>query len=108
MNYGKALRIARAIAGIEQKQLAAGAELDASHISLIESGARQPSIGAIGKLCHALQIPEPLFTMLAAEPSDLKGIDDQDFEKIGAYLARFLIRHEPTAKRRKRKGSDTA
>jgi transcriptional regulator with XRE-family HTH domain len=107
MNYGKALRIARAIAGMEQKRLAAEAELDPSHISLMEKGARQPSIGAIGKLCRALQIPEPLFTMLAAEPSDLKGIGDQEFEKIGAYLAKFLIRHEPTAKRSKRKRSDT-
>ena len=107
MNYGKALRIARAIAGIEQKQLAARAELDPSHISLIESGARQPSVGAIGKLCHAPQIPGPLFTMLAAEPSDLKGIGNHDFEKIGAYLAKFLIRHEPTSKQRQRKRSDT-
>jgi hypothetical protein len=59
-------------------------------------------------LTQCVQVPEPLFTMLAAEPSDLKGIDDQDFEKIGAYLAKFLIRHEPTAKRRKRKDSDTS
>jgi transcriptional regulator with XRE-family HTH domain len=107
MNYGKALRIARAIAGMEQKDLAAGSELDASHISLIEKGDRQPSTGAISKLCKALQIPEPLFAMLAAEASDLKGIDVQEFEKIGTYLARFLIRYEPAAKRSKRKPSHT-
>ncbi len=108
MNYGKALRIARAIAGMEQKELAAEAGLDPSHISLIEKGARRPSIDAVEKLCRALQIPEPLFAMLAAESADLRGIDGQDFERVGTYLARFLIRREPTAKRGKRKRSDAS
>ena len=102
MNYGKALRIGRAIAGVEQKQLASLAGLNPSHISLIEKGSRKPSIRAIAKLCHALQIPEPLFNMLAAEASDLRGIEEQEFERIGVYLAKFLIRREPTTKRSKR------
>jgi transcriptional regulator with XRE-family HTH domain len=106
MNYGKALRIARSIAGMEQKQLAEKAGLDPSHISLIEKGSRKPSVGAIGKVCGALQIPEPLFAMLAAEPSDLKGISDREFKRIGEYLAKFLIRYEPTTKRIKSKRSD--
>ena len=108
MNYGKALRIARAIAGVEQKQLAAEAGLDPSHISLIEKGTRQPSIGAVAKLCKALQIPEPLFAMLAAEGSDLRDVNEQEFEKLGTYLARFLIRRESATKRSKRKLSDAS
>ncbi len=102
MNYGKALRIGRAIAGVEQKQLASLAGLNPSHISLIEKGSRKPSIRAITKLCHALQIPEPLFNMLAAESADLRGIEEQEFERIGVYLAKFLIRREPTTKRSER------
>jgi transcriptional regulator with XRE-family HTH domain len=83
---------------MEQKQLATKAGLDPSHISLIEKGSRQPSIHAVARLCRALQIPEPLFAMLAAEAADLRGIDEQEFEKIGTYLARFLIRREPRRK----------
>jgi transcriptional regulator with XRE-family HTH domain len=105
MNYGKALRIARAIAGVEQKQLASEAGFDASHISLLEKGARQPSVGAIAKLCRALQIPEPLFNMLAAESADLRGLDEQEFELIGTSLTRFLINRERTAKRGRPKRS---
>ena len=97
MNYGKALRIARAIAGVEQKHLANAAGLNASHISLIEKGLRKPSIRAVGKLCRALNIPEPLFNMLAAESDDLRGIEEQDFQRVGVYLARFLIRGAPAA-----------
>ncbi len=103
MNYGKALRIGRAIAGVEQKQLAILAGLNPSHISLIEKGSRKPSVRAIAKLCCALHIPEPLFNMLATEGTDLRGIEEQEFEKIGVYLAKFLIRHEPTARRSERK-----
>ncbi len=108
MNYGKALRIARAIAGMEQKQLAEKAGLNPSHISLIEKGTRNPSLGAITKLCRALQMPEPLFTMLAAEAADVKGVGEQEFERIGAYLAKFLIRHERAATHSKRRRSDAA
>ena len=102
MNYAKALRIARAVAGLEQRQLAEHAGLDPSHISLIESGARKPSVGTITKICRVLRIPEPLFTMLAAESADLKGIGDREFGEIGTYLAKFLMRYEPVAKRQKR------
>ena len=105
MNYGKAIRVARAIAGMEQKQLAAKANLNPSHISLIEKGARRPSTRAITKICRAMRIPEPLFAMLAAERDDLAGIGEQEFEQIGTHLARFLLRHEPVVKRSKR--SDT-
>jgi len=103
MNYGKALRVARAIAGLEQKQLAGAAGLDPSHISLIEKGTRNPSVRAISKVCRALDIPEPLFNMLAAEGDDLRGIGEQDFQRIAVYLTRFLIRGQPTTRRRGRK-----
>ncbi len=103
MDYGKALRISRAITGLEQKDLATAAGLDASHISLIESGSRKPSVRAIGKLCRALNIPEPLFNMLAAESSDLHGIEEDEFQRIGVYLARFLIRSDARVKHIKRK-----
>jgi len=105
MNYGKALRIVRAVAGLEQRQLAKRAGLDSSHISLIESGARKPSVGAIAKVCHAVRIPEPLFSMLAAESGDLRGMEDEEFGEIGTYLAKFLTRYEPAPKRRKRERS---
>lgn len=103
MDYAKALRISRAIAGLGQNELAAAAGLNPSHISLIEKGTRKPSIRAISKVCRALHIPEPLFNMLAAESADLRGIEEDEFQKIGVYLARFLIRREPKAKHTERK-----
>ena len=48
MDYGKALRIGRAIAGLQQRELAELAEIDPSHNSLIEVGKRKPSSSARG------------------------------------------------------------
>jgi transcriptional regulator with XRE-family HTH domain len=103
MDYGKALRIARAAAGMEQRQVARAAGLDPSHISLIEKGDRKPSVAAIGKLSRALKIPEPLFSMLATQSSDLQGIEEREFHEIGVYLTKFLLRSEDTRERVKRK-----
>ena len=72
MNYGKALRIARAVSGLQQQELAERAGLNASHISLIEKGSRKPSVAAIEKLSKALEMPESLFTMLAANQETLR------------------------------------
>ena len=103
MDYGKALRIARAAAGMEQRQVARAAGLDPSHISLIEKGDRKPSVAAIGKLSRALKIPEPLFSMLATQSCDLQGIEEREFQAIGVYLAKFLLRSEDTRERVRRK-----
>jgi XRE family transcriptional regulator, regulator of sulfur utilization len=109
MNYSKAVRIARAVSGLQQKELAEKAGLDPSHVSLIEKGARKPSVGAIEKICKALEIPEPLFTMLAAEAKDLKGMNAEDAERLGGYLANFVMRDAPKAKpTRQRKRSQRA
>jgi transcriptional regulator with XRE-family HTH domain len=110
MDYSKAIRIARAIAGIEQRELAKRADLDPSYVSLIESGARRPSLRAIAKFSKALEVPEPLLTMLATESGDLKGIEEEEeFQTIGGYLARFLVRHGSSRKgRRKRPRSNAA
>ena len=103
MNYGKALRIARAIAGVNQKELARRARVSHSYISLIEKGARRPSTRAIAKMCRELHIPEPLFAMLAADKADLKDMSDNEFETFGLYLARFIARDERHGKRDKRR-----
>ena len=41
--------------------------------------------------------------MLATQSSDLRGIEEQEFQEIGVYLAKFLLRSEDTRERVKRK-----
>jgi transcriptional regulator with XRE-family HTH domain len=92
MNYGRALKIARAIAGLQQKELARRADIDPSHVSLMEMGKRQPSVQSLEKLSKALRVPIYLLTLLAAEDGDLKISDPVELKRISELLARLLLR----------------
>ena len=93
MDYGKALKVARAIAGLQQKDLARRAGLDPSHISLIESGRRKPSSVAIEKISGALAIPPHLIALLAAEPKDLKVADGTQLNLAAESLAHLILKN---------------
>lgn len=91
MDYGKALKVARAISGLQQKELAERAGLDASYLSLIEVGKRKPSLSAITKLSKALELPQHLFMLLASEPDDLSMADPNELHRAAESLALFLL-----------------
>ena len=92
MDYGKALRIARAVSGMQQQEVAEKAGLTSSYVSLVEMGKRNPSLGAINKLSRALQIPPHLLTLLAIEHEDSDLVDPKELESLGESLARLLLR----------------
>lgn len=103
MNYGRAVRIARAIAGLQQRELAERVGLDPSHVSLIEMGKRKPSVSALEKLAEGLGVPLHLLTLLGAEQADLKHVRPDELAGIGEALARVLLQDErPKGKSRRR------
>jgi transcriptional regulator with XRE-family HTH domain len=108
MDYGKAIRIVRNIAGLQQKELAELAVVDASLISLFEKGKRKPGLSTLEKITKALNVPQHLFTLLAAEPEDLKTTAPEEVQRASESLARILLAnaHKSTkakAPRRSRK-----
>lgn len=105
MNYAKALKVARAISGLQQQELAEAAGLDPSYLSLIEMGKRKPSVAAIEKVARGLSIPTHLFMLLASEPEDLEGADAAEINRASESLARLLLHHTPPSKVRKPKGA---
>ena len=103
MDYGKAIRIGRALAGLHQKDLAFLAGTDPSHISLIEMGKRRPSVATLEKLTKALGIPIHLFTLLAAEPGDLKTANYEGIKRVADALADHLLNSATRSRRRRAK-----
>jgi len=91
MNYGRALKVARAMAGLQQRDVARLAGLDPSYISLIEVGRRKPSLDSVEKLSQALDIPTHLFTLLAAESKDLNITDQGELRRTVESLAHLLF-----------------
>ncbi len=72
MRYGRAIRIVRTAYGLTQAELADRLTIKASHLSLVESGKRQPSLKALGEISVALGVPMHLLTLLASDAADLK------------------------------------
>lgn len=91
MNYARAIRIARAVSGLQQKELAQKAKLTSSYISLVETGKRSPSIASLSKISRALEIPEHLLTLLAADSDDLDKVNPAEIESVARSLMRVLL-----------------
>lgn len=91
MNYGKAFRIIRATFGLNQADFSKLLKIGQSHVSLIESGKRQPSRDLIDSLADALRIPRPLITLLASEPKDLELEGKEQVEALARSLLRLLV-----------------
>lgn len=95
MDYGKALKIARAIKGVQQAEVAVKADLDPSYLCMLEKGRRKPSLGTIERLSCALGIPTHLFSLLATEQKDLKEADAMELSRVGESLARLILTDAP-------------
>jgi transcriptional regulator with XRE-family HTH domain len=94
MNYGKGLKIARSLAGLQQRQLAKLAGIDPSHISLIEKGKRQPSQKTLEKLSAALKVPHHLLVLISADPEELKTTHPGALERAAQSLLKILLQDD--------------
>ncbi len=91
MNYGNAIRVARAVRGLSQKALAERAHLDSSYVSLLEKRSRMPSSSTIEALSAALDVPSELFQLLASEQEDLQSISTDQAAALGKNLLELLV-----------------
>ncbi len=91
-DFGRALRVCRAVRGWTQEQVAAQARLSASYLSLIEAGQRTPSSKAVSRITAALRVPEALFRLLASEPTHLR--KESEASRLGDLLLRLLVEAE--------------
>lgn len=69
-HIGEAVRFVRLSKGLDQSQVAAGAGVTDSFISLIEIGSRDPSWSVIQRICDALNVDLTLLAMLLEGDSE--------------------------------------
>ncbi len=94
MDYGKAIRVARATKGMTQKQLASLVDVNPSFISRIEAGQRSPSIETLEDLAQGLSIPLHLLILLGSESEDLKGISQTQGEQLAQHLLEMVLQDQ--------------
>lgn len=90
MNLGRAIKLCRSQREITQSDLATASGLSVSYLSLLEKNKRDPSLSTVQKIAEGLQIPSSILFFLAAEKSELVGIDE-DLAKNMALSALTLI-----------------
>ncbi|MDU6432692.1 MAG: helix-turn-helix transcriptional regulator [Pantoea sp.] len=87
MNVGQAIKLCRTQRGISQTDLAHQAECSVSYLSMLENNKRDPTLSTLENIADALGIPVSIIFFLAAEASDLKGID----KSLQGELARTAL-----------------
>ena len=106
MDYGRAIRFVRSAHGLSQRQLADRLGVSPSHLSLVESGKRDPSLKLLEEISASLAVPMHLLTLLA---SNVENVDDPVHADHIAQVAKTLLRllvaeGQPTLPMRKRHG----
>lgn len=91
MNYSKAIRVARSIAGISQGELADRSSLDRSYLSLIENNKRKPTVETLQAISDALKLPFHLLTLLATEKEDAQRINEEQVLALAKQLTHLLL-----------------
>lgn len=96
MNLGRAISLCRVQRGLTQVELAERAGLSVSYLSLLEQNKRRdPTLSKIQKLAEALRVPTGILFYLAADKTELSGIDGELAEKL-AHAALTMLSNEPS------------
>ena len=90
MNIGYAIKFCRQQKRFSIPDLAEKSGISVSHISLLERGKREPSLGALEKICRALNVPLSVLIFIGTEPTDLDGFTDDLHEKLSAAALKLL------------------
>lgn len=90
MNVGRAIRLCRSQKSMTQKDLAKSARVSVSYLSLIEQNKRDPGISKIRDIAIALGIPVSIVFFLAAEDSELSGLDSELIGRLASTALTFV------------------
>lgn len=90
MDYGNAIKQLRGLRSMKQKELADAIGVSAPQLSLIEHNKRPLTTEIIDKIAHVLQIPPPLISFFAAEPGDLRGVEEAAAAALRDAIYQFV------------------
>lgn len=66
-NIGKTLRMVRNSRGMTIKELYAKSGVSPSHVSMVETGLREPTYGIVERIAKALDVPMPILVYLCGD-----------------------------------------
>ena len=90
MQIGKTIRLCRAKKGWTQAELSKRTNITVPHLSMMESGDRDPTMDSLKSLANAFDLPLNVFVFLASEPEELVGLSDELKEKLSRAALHLL------------------
>jgi len=91
MNIGKTIKMLRAAAGLNQKEMAARIDLSASALSLIESGDREATVATLQAVSRVLGVPLSVLLVENEEiPDNMTLQQKQDVERVQELLSEVV------------------
>lgn len=94
MNLGRAIALCRKQRGLTQAALAQRAGLSVSYLSLLEQNKRtDPTLTTMHRLSDALHLPLGILFYLAAEKSELSGLDPDLLQRL-SHAALSMLNQE--------------
>jgi len=100
MQVGPVIRDIRRERGLTLVQVARGASMSPSHLSLIERQARDPSLTVLGNIATSLGVPVTVLVLLAARQSGAPEVRGELYVRIEAALKALIA--SPTKRERPR------
>jgi transcriptional regulator with XRE-family HTH domain len=94
MNYGKAIRVTRALADVSQRELARKLNTDPSYISLLEANKREPSRELLEKIAEVFEVPLHLLILMATDSIDSGQSESARLSTIAETLAKLMFADE--------------
>lgn len=89
IEIGKAIRILRTARGLRLNQLARAASISVPFLSLVENGARQPSLDVVRRVARALRVPSELLVLLGVVPSGRLLASDDAVNDLASSLRKL-------------------
>lgn len=90
LDLGKAIRIVREAKGMRLATLAKRASVSVPFLSLIENGARQPSLAVLRKVADGLAIPPEVLIMLSQPASGHLESRDRTTQSLVTSIQKLL------------------
>lgn len=87
-NYGRAFKIIRSTLGLSQVEFAKALMVNASYISRIESGIKDPSLNVRSRLINRFNIPSELLEFLSI--GEHFGLSSRKIQEFGEMFIKVL------------------
>lgn len=90
MNLGKTIKQCRSVKKLTLAQLSESSGISASHLCLLEKNKREPSIGAVESIAHALGLPLSVLVFLAVQREEITDLNASYIETLSNNIMELM------------------